>query len=330
MRGTGTRTPVLSLAVSLTAAVSALVLGAGEVHAAHLRPAVAAAAVTQTPPPVIGTPTLLPYSPAPTPAPAPTPTPKPAPSTDALAADLTALASAAGAGLGVSLVQLGAGAGPISFTYNGDQQFTAASTYKLPILMYEAQGIASGALKPDDQLCFQDSDYEDGWFDDYAEGACFSRQELAVRTGRFSDNTAAHILADEFGGSDGVNAYAAAHGAVNSQLMDPNFTTPNDLAALWADEAAGKAGGTAAQAWLYPILTNTEYESGIPAGVLAGSTVVHKVGFIDGVVNDAALVRGGPTGDYILVVMTDGEGGDAGYQLIAEVSARIARFEASR
>ena len=102
-----------------------------------------------------------------------------------------------------------------------------------------------------------------------------------------------------------------------------------DLAFIWAAEAKGDLGGSAAQAWLYPLLTNTRTESGVPAGV-SGATVVHKTGTIDLVDNDAALVTSSASGPYVLVVMTDGLGGPDGWQLIANISTVVWRFEAAR
>ena len=272
----------------------------------------------------------------PTPAPAPTPnltptaTPRAAPSAAQLGADLQGLASQSGAQVSVTLIELGPGAGPVTWSLNGGGQFTAASTYKLPLLMAEAQGIAAGSLKAADVVCYQALDWEDGWYEDYVDGSCYQRQVLATRVGQYSDNTAAHILVRELGGADALNAYARAHGAHASSFYEPNTTTSADLAALWADEAAGRAGGPAAQSWLYPLLTQTNYECGIPDGSAPNAVVVHKVGFINGVVNDAALVRSGATASYILVVCTDGPGGESGYALISSIAARVATYEASR
>jgi hypothetical protein len=58
--------------------------------------------------------------------------------------------------------------------------------------------------------------------------------------------------------------------------------------------------------------------------------VVHKTGTIDAVENDAALVTAGPDGAYVLVVMTDGLGGAAGWGLIAGMSAAVWQIESSR
>jgi beta-lactamase class A len=249
-------------------------------------------------------------------------------SIDTLSIALDAIIAASGASAGVTVIELG-GLAPAVSSVNGNEIFTAASTYKLAALMLEAEHIATGATDPNGLICFQAADYESGWYDDYAEGACFTRNELARRAGIYSDNTAGHMLVRDVGGAAVLNAWAASAGATGSAFFDGNTTTPDDLAALWVAEEQGDLGGAAAQAWLYPVLTNTRTESGVPAGV-SGATVVHKTGTIDLVDNDAALVTSGPAGPYVLVVMTDGLGGSDGWQLIAGISSAVWQFEASR
>jgi beta-lactamase class A len=239
-----------------------------------------------------------------------------------------ALVASSGAAAGVTLIEL-AGTEPVTWSWNGGEIFTAASTYKLPALMLEAENIATGKTDPNGAVCFEDADYESGWFDDYADGVCFTRNELAMRAGIYSDNTAGHMLVRDVGGAAALNAWAASIGATSSQFFDGNTTTAADLAALWDAEAQGELGGPAAQAWLYPMLTGTRTESGVPAGV-SGVAVAHKTGTIDLVENDAALVMSGPSGAYVLVVMTDGAGGTAGWQLIAGISATVWNFEEAR
>jgi beta-lactamase class A len=245
-----------------------------------------------------------------------------------LATALDVVIASSGASVGVTLVELD-GVDPLDWSLNGGEVFTAASTYKLAALMLEAENIATGKTDPSGMVCFQTDDYESGWFDDYQEGACFSRNELAVRAGIYSDNTAGHMLVRDVGGAAVIDAWAASVGATSSQFFVGNTTTSSDLAALWEAEAQGDMGGAAAQAWLYPMLTGTRAESGVPAGV-GGATVVHKTGTIDLVENDAALVTSGPDGAYVLVVMTDGLGGTGGWQVIAAISATVWQFEAAR
>src|SRR5215471_2299412 len=251
------------------------------------------------------------------------------PGFDALQRAVAQRVSAAGATGGVTLSELG-GSNPQMWSLNGDQPFTAASTYKLPLLMEEAQNVAAGRWRGTDNLCYQDSDWEDGYYTDYQDGVCMSRSQLEHRVGLNSDNTAAHILVRYAGGTSALNKYALAHGAKESAFYDPNTTTTSDLARLWMDEASQRAGGKAAQQHLYPILTHTSYEDGIPAGVPSGTTVVHKIGVLDTVVNDAALVPRGPHGAYVLTICTQGQGGDAGWKLLADISHTVWQFEAAR
>jgi beta-lactamase class A len=249
-------------------------------------------------------------------------------SIDTLTIGIQALIASSGASAGMTLIELG-GATPAVRSVNGGEVFTAASTYKLAALMLEAQDIAAGTKDPNGVVCFQADDYESGWFDDYSDGTCFTRSELAMRAGMYSDNTAGHMLVRDVGGASVLNAWAASAGATSSEFFDGNTTTADDLAALWVAEAQGDLGGAAAQAWLYPVLTNTRTENGVPAGV-SGATVVHKTGTIDLVDNDAALVISGPAGPYVLVVMTDGLGGSDGWQLVAGISSAVWQFEISR
>jgi beta-lactamase class A len=266
----------------------------------------------------------------PPPSPDPTPTPAPVhPSFDSLASVVNAIIASSGGQVEVSLIELG---GPAASSWQvGDSvPMDAASDYKLPALMEEAQLVAAGRIDPNGLVCYQDADYEDGWFDDYSAGACFTRNELADRAGHYSDNTAGHMLVRDLGGSAALNVYAAGLGAQNSDFFDVNQTTAGDLARMMAAEATGAVGGAAAQAWLYPRLTNTHWEAGIPAGVPAGTSVVHKTGALDGEVNDAAIVSGGKSGTYVLAVMTDGSGGDAAWGLVAQISTAVWAYEATR
>jgi beta-lactamase class A len=228
---------------------------------------------------------------------------------------------------GVSLIELG-DSDPESWNLDGDQTFVAASTYKQPLLMEDAQTVAAGRAGPNDLLCYGPGDFEAGYFSDYASGRCYARAELERRVGHYSDNTAAHILVRYQGGGAALNAYARAHGASESSFWIPNTTTSNDLARLWANEWAGQAGGAGAQQYLYPVLTNTNYEQGVPAGLPAGTTVVHKVGFISGYLNDSALVTSGPKGPYVLSICTRNSA--SGWALLAGISRAVWEFEATR
>ncbi len=319
MRGGPLRAP-LRLLVYLLVVCLPMLVGS----AAYASPSVSApriAALSRRPGPVARS--------MPSPVPVPPVTTLLAPSAfEQLQSDLEAIAAQSGARVGISLQEL-SGPRRKSLSLNGSQSFYAASAYKLPLLMAEAQQMAAGEVSASDILCFDPGDAEDGWFDDYDAGSCFTRDDLVLRTGRYSDNTAAHILVRYLGGPDTLNSYAKSIGMVASALWIPNTTTPDDLTAAWLDEVLGRSGGAAAQGWLYPVLTHTANEEGIPAGLPGAATVVHKVGTMYGTENDSAYVVDGRT-SYVLSVAVDGIDEAAGWSLIARISARIWQYEASR
>jgi beta-lactamase class A len=137
------------------------------------------------------------------------------------------------------------------------------------------------------------------------------------------------MLVRDVGGAAALNSWAASLGATGSAFYDGNTTTAADLSALWVAEAEGRLGGATAQAWLYPLLTRTIYESAIPAGT-AGATVIHKTGALDLTENDTALILGLPSGPYVVTVLTDGLDENGGTALIASVAAAVAGFERAR
>jgi beta-lactamase class A len=300
---------VLLVLIALTAASAAV-----DASASSSKPAATVQSATPvTVPPVVATPVVA------------TPAPRDAAS---LAAAVAGIVSASGASVGVSLVELG-GTLPLGWSVIGTAAFTAASTYKLAALMMEAQGIAAGKIDPNGLVYFEASDYEDGPFDDYTVGVGYSRSLLAYRAGHYSDNTAGHMLVRDLGAAAALNTWAAALGATGSSFFDGNTTTAADLTALWVAEADGRLGGSSAQAWLYPLLTGTAYESGIPAGSGA-ATVVHKTGALDLTDNDTALVLGGTSGPYVLTVLSDGLDETDGTALIAAIATAVAHFESAR
>ncbi len=327
-------------AVALTLA-ALLVTGGASLQRVHAAERSVAGPAAPVPPPAAVGDLAVPAAPGPPPTPAATPTPAPAPTAvpaptpvprpgfGAREASVLGLLARSALSGSVSLVELG-GSRPATWSLNGDQSNIAASTYKLPLLMEEAQAEAAGAIHASDSICYTDADWEDGWWSDYYDGACFSRAELQRRVGHDSDNTAAHMLVRVGGGSDALNAYARSHGAHESGFFDPNATTSSDLAALWVGEARGGAGGGGAQQLLYQLLTGTSFELGIPAGVPAGTRVIHKIGELDSQVNDAAYIPAGPHGAYVLTIMTTGQSGDAAWHLIAQITQATWQYEAAR
>jgi len=70
-------------------------------------------------------------------------------------------------------------------------------------------------------------------------------------------------------------------------------------------------------------------EHGIPAGLPASATVVHKVGTLDGMENDSGYIVNGRS-SYVLSVAVDGIDENLGWSLIAQISTRIGQYESGR
>ena len=318
MRGGPARALLRSVIYVLLACL--LMLAGSAAYASQTVSALPFAAVSPPQPPVRPLPPAIPAPPV---------TTVPAASAfDQLRSELETMAARSGARVGISLQEL-SGPRRNNLSVGGGATFTAASAYKVPLLMAEAQRIASGQARGADVLCFNPGDAEDGWFDDYDLGSCFTRDELSLRAGRYSDNTAARILVRYLGGADALNAYAKSIGMTASVLWVPNTTTPDDLRAAWVNAALGRLGGATSRQWLFPLLTHTVNEHGIPAGLPASATVVHKVGTLDGMENDSCYIVNGRS-SYVLSVAVDGIDENLGWSLIAQISTRIGQYESGR
>jgi beta-lactamase class A len=173
-------------------------------------------------------------------------------------------------------------------SYNGDQSFTTASTYKLFVAYSTLLRVESGAWQWTDQI--------QGGRD---LATCFD--DMIVK----SDNACGEALLTKVGYTDITNE-AHAIGCTSTSFLgkDGVKTTPNDLALLLALIQTGQVlGQQPSRDRLIDAMKRNVYRQGIPKGVSA--VVADKIGFMDALLHDAAIVYG-PTGPYVLTIMTDG------------------------
>ena len=197
---------------------------------------------------------------------------------------------------GVSMVELDGQRRRAS--YNGDNQFVTASTYKL-FVAYEL-------LK---QIDAGDRDWD-------SNALCFSKMISQ------SDNACAENFLNMLGLST-ISKDIQAIGLKNSTFMKSGgpFTTPNDLTLILGMIATGQNFSSVNQQRLIAAMKANVYRQGIPAGVQG--TVADKVGFLDGLLHDAAIVYG-PHGTYVLAIMTDG----SSWGTIADLAKQIDNLHA--
>lgn len=178
-------------------------------------------------------------------------------------------------------------------SYNGDQQFVTASTYKLFVAYSLLKQIDSGKR-------------------DWGSNAdCFNKMISQ------SDNACAESFLNSLGLKT-VTDDIQAIGLGNSTFMKSGgpFTTANDQALLLGMIATGQNFSAANQQRLIAAMKANVFRQGIPAGV--NGTVADKVGFMNGLLHDSAIVYG-PHGTYVLSIMTDG----SSWATIADLAKQI-------
>jgi beta-lactamase class A len=211
----------------------------------------------------------------------------------ALLADLSA-----SNGFGISVIDVN---GTRSGSANGGKSFQSASTYKLFIAYAVFKQIDAGQMQ---------------WTDIISNGrnadTCF---EVMIVN---SDNPCAKAFGDKIGWQK-VEDMAHGLGFTATQLTPSLSTTANDLSLYLYKLQNGSLLPADQRDKLLSAMQRQIYRSGIPAGT--GLRVADKVGFVDNVIHDAAIVYG-PKGPYVLVVMTS----NSSWSNIASVARQVNAF----
>lgn len=189
-------------------------------------------------------------------------------------------------------------------SYQGDTKFTTASTYKLFVAYSTLLRIESGAWHWSDQI-------EGG----YDLTTCFDRMI------RLSDNACASAMLSKIG-YQAITNEAHAIGATTTSFLgrDGNgiISSASDEALLLSALQKGQilSQQTNRDIWINAMKSNV-YRQGIPKGI-PSATVADKVGFLDALLHDAAIVYS-PTGTYVLVIMTN----NSSWATIADLASQI-------
>jgi beta-lactamase class A len=200
---------------------------------------------------------------------------------------------------GISLIELSDKRRRAAF--QDDKQFTTASTYKLFVAYSSLKRVEEGAWQWSDQI--QGGRNLEKCFDD-----------MIVR----SDNACAEALLQKIGFKAATSEIQAL-GLTNTTFLkgDTPLTTAGDLslfnAMLQSNQLLSQQ---ASRDRLINAMKRNIYRQGIPAGT--GNQVADKVGFLDGLFHDAAIVYG-PSGPYVLTIMSEG----SNWATIADLTRQI-------
>ena len=190
--------------------------------------------------------------------------------------------------------------------YRQDEFFKMASTIKLPAMLRLYRLVAAHKVDLDDHLTYDSAFFADGTgvLQGATPGQSFSIRRLAELTIRQSDNIAYNMLRNRIG-STGTKVLARDLGG---KLFYKDGTAWDSPAAL-ARYMEAVVDFAVVEPELGPILLDdlrhTAFNDRIPAGTPPTVLVAHKIGNLDGVANDVALVQA-PARSYVLALMSKG------------------------
>lgn len=203
--------------------------------------------------------------------------------------------------VGVATIDL-ANNGRGNVNYNATTQFTSASTYKIYVAYAMVNDVETGKRNWNSRL--NGTTWE----------TCLNRMIIN------SDNACPEAYIALYG----YNSFnARIHNELGvsdqTQLAAYNMrTTAADLAMVLQKLYQGKLMTEDNKNRLFSLMQQQIYRQGIPAGVGQGVAVSDKVGFLDSLLHDAAIVHSAK-GDYVMVIMTNGES----WPFIAKVAGYI-------
>lgn len=174
--------------------------------------------------------------------------------------------------------------GSIAASAKGSKQYAPASTYKLMTVLSVMRRIEAGSMQWTDNVNGRNVEQ------------CVS--DMIV----LSDNPCGTALGDKIGWQAITND-AQSIGMSRTNLARGFVSTTDDQAIFLAKLQQGTLVNPANQEKLLNLMKQQKYRAGIPAGT-SGSIVANKVGFIDALLHDSAIVYG-PKGTYALSIYSN-------------------------
>lgn len=188
--------------------------------------------------------------------------------------------------------------------YQDTKVFRTASTYKLYVAYGALKRVESGVWK---------------WTDMIHGGRNLTKclDDMIVK----SDNPCGEAMLAKIGYRTMTNELSAIGLKKSSFVNDVPETTAGDLTTFVGSLQAGQLLNPSSTSTLLSAMKRNIYRQGVPAG--ASGPVANKVGFLDGLFHDAAIVYS-PSGTYVLSVMTDG----SNWAAIADLTRQIEKLRA--
>ncbi|MFM6183729.1 MAG: serine hydrolase, partial [Dolichospermum sp.] len=219
---------------------------------------------------------------------------------------------------------------------NGNRSFSAASTIKIPILMAFFQDVDAGKIRLDEMLTLEKEMIVGGSgnIQYQAPGSKYTAVDLATKMITISDNTATNMLVAKLGGQEALNERFRSWGLTTTIIRSPlpdlqgtNTTSPRELGNLISLVNQGNVVTMRSRDLMLNIMSRTERDNLLPAGLGKGANAYHKTGDIGTMLADAGLIDV-PTGKrYIAAIMVQRPNNDPrAAKLISSISSSAYQY----
>ncbi len=210
----------------------------------------------------------------------------------------------------------------INIGYNQNESFKMASTFKVPVNLYLYQQVAEKKLNLDAKLVYLAKFYESGTgsLQYQKPGVSYSLRQLASLSIRESDNAAVNMLLGKLGKENVIN-FMKRLGGSGGPVEGTPYGTPADLITYMKAVYDFAKVKPEYGKYLIDDLKNTIFPSRIRQGTPANVVVAHKIGSLEGVVNDVGIVYA--PHPYILAIMSKNVDEDEGEETVAEVAKLV-------
>lgn len=209
-----------------------------------------------------------------------------------------------------------------AFSINGQEKMTAASLIKMPTLLTLYREADAGRLNLDTVYKLQAADKRGGSGSLVGRPVDFeiSYREMAKLMGEQSDNTAFNIIANKILGGEKIQNTINLLGMRQTSFND-NLTSPEDMGLLFRKLLQEKVVSDKGKDEILSFITNTIWETRIPAGIPKGIRVSHKIGSEIGVISDAGIVFAKKP--FILVIMSQNANEIEAGKALPEIAKKI-------
>lgn len=216
--------------------------------------------------------------------------------------------------------------GRLRYQLNGDEDFVAASLYKVPLALLYYDALNAGDLDADTALYYGEDMYEDGGViaSCYGFGDEVPLTDLLDNVITNSDNTAGHILFENLGGwgafKESIAVYGPDHATSEAFYGSDNYLSPNYM----NDVMRRIASSPGQYRTLCENMRDSQPENYLNLNL--SRPIPQKYGALEAEVN-ASGFNLDVTVPYVVTIMTAQGGGEA---FIGELSAELAALADGR